>query len=124
MIKLLTFFCLAVACSAGYAKPQNKSCATLASSGFVFSRPMKISEIERIQMEGMSKMAQIRPDLPKVPFAFGNAEWVAFKSRIRPGDKIVAYSTDSRSWKHLAGESGYALIRRGCFVEKFVTLMN
>jgi hypothetical protein len=75
-------------------------------------------------MAEVSEWIKVRSDIPKVPFGFGNAEWVAFKSRVRLGDNLVGYSTDRHSWQHLAGETGYALMRSGCLIETFVKMRN
>lgn len=88
------------------------------------SKPMTIAEIERQQMALLPQNLELRSDYPRVPFGFINAEWKAFKSMIRPGDKIVAYSSDALSWQALAGETGYALIRAGCVIELFRTSWN
>lgn len=100
-----------------------EDCAKFAPTDAV-SAPLTITEIERQDMANLPADLKIRPDLPKVPFRFANAEWAAFKSMVRRGDKIVQYSTSSHSWKHLAGEAGYGLIRSGCVITTFRTMLN
>lgn len=88
------------------------------------STPLTIAEIEQEEMATLSDKLKMRSDYPKLPFGFMNAEWVAFKAMLQPGDKIVRYSTDYHSWQHLAGETGFALMRSGCVVETFKTFWN
>lgn len=75
-------------------------------------------------MKEIEEMVKIRSDIPKVPFGFSNADWIIFKKKVRPGDRIVQYTTDERSFQNLAGEAAYALIRRNCLVDTFVTVRN
>jgi hypothetical protein len=112
-----------IASTAVLANTRGKHCVKFAPTDEV-SAPLTIAEIEREEMAALSEKLKIRSDYPKVPFGFMNAEWVAFKSMFRPGDKIVRYSTDRHSWQHLAGETGYALIRSGCRIETFRTMWN
>lgn len=107
-----------VASSTAAANPVVQECAPLPST-YSFSKPMTVAEIERTQMELMPEKLKIRPDMPQVPFGFANPDWVVFKSMVRPGDKIVAFSNGSHAWNHQAGESGFALIRSGCWVQTF-----
>lgn len=122
-MKLLFSICLMIASSAAFAGKPTKYCGKFSPTDEV-SAPLTIDEIERQEMATLPDMLQLRSDYPKVPFGFINAEWVAFKSMVRPGDKIVRYSTDKHSWQNLAGESGYALMRSGCLVETFKTMRN
>jgi hypothetical protein len=62
--------------------------------------------------------------VPHVPFGFGNAEWLSFKSKIRPGDKILDFSSSAHSWQNLAGRAGYILVRGGKVIDTLVTIMN
>lgn len=105
------------------ATTSGKDCGKFASTDAV-SASLTIAEIERQEMAKLPADLKIRPDLPKVPFRFANAEWVAFKSMVRRGDKIVQYSTSRHSWEHLAGEAGYGLIRSGCVIATFRTMLN
>lgn len=122
-MKLLFSVCLMIASSAALANTPGKHCGKFAPTDEV-SAPLTIAEIERQEMATLSEKLKMRSDYPKVPFGFINAEWVTFKSMFRPGDKIVRYSTDRHSWQHLAGETGYALMRSGCLVETFKTMWN
>jgi hypothetical protein len=122
-MKLIFSACFLIASTAALANPPGKTCGKFAPTDVV-SAPLTIAEIERQEMASLSENLKIRSDYPKVPFGFMNAEWMAFKSMFRAGDKIVRYSTDKHSWQHLAGETGYALIRSGCVIETFRTMWN
>jgi hypothetical protein len=117
------FAWLMTASSAAHANAPAEQCGTLVPTDTV-SGPLTIAEIERQELATLSEILKIRPDYPKLPFGFMNAEWTAFKSMFRSGDTIVRYSTDRRSWQHHAGETGYALMRSGCLVAVFRTMWN
>jgi hypothetical protein len=122
-VKLLFAACLVGGSSSALSTPPGQHCGKLLSTDEV-SSPLTIAEIEKEEMATLLAKLKMRPDYSRVPFGFINAEWTVFKAMLRPGDKIVRYSTDSQSWQHRAGESGYALIRSGCIVETFKTLWN
>jgi hypothetical protein len=109
---LILFAWLMTTSSAALANTPARQCGKSPSTDMV-SGPLTIAEKLRI-----------RPDYPKLPFGFMNAEWTAFKSMFRPGDTIVRYTTDRRSWQHSAGETGYALMRSGCRIAAFRTMWN
>jgi hypothetical protein len=121
MRALLLVFLLSA--SLASAAPARKACGKFSSS-YSVSPSLKIEEIERREIENVTAMLKTREDLPKVPFAFMHGEWLSFKSRIRPGDQIVAFSSGPDSWQHLAGQMGYARMRSGCVIEMFVTMRN
>jgi hypothetical protein len=50
--------------------------------------------------------------------------WSALKRIIKPTDELYRFSTSPESWAHLAGRSGYALVRNRKVVAHIVTLMN
>ncbi len=102
-MKPVAFACLLIASSTALANTA-KHCGKLGPPDHV-SAPLSIDEIERQEMASLEDKLKLRSDYPKVPFGFINAEWVAFKSGFRPGDKIVMYSTDKQSWRHLAGDA-------------------
>jgi hypothetical protein len=112
-----------IASSMAAASTSDKHCGKFSPTD-VASAPLTIDEIERQEMAELSEWLKVRSDIPKVPFGFGNAEWLTFKSILQPGDKIVRYSTDRHSWQHLAGETGFALIRSACVIRTFITMRN
>ena len=122
-MKLLFAACLLTGSSSALSTPPGQHCGKFSSTDQV-SSPLTVADIEREEMATLSDKLKMRPDYPRVPFGFIHAEWTAFKSMLRPGDNIVRYSTDYHSWQHLAGETGYALLRSGCIVETFKTFWN
>lgn len=122
MRALLLVFLLS-ACALAEAAPARKACGKFSPS-YAVSPPLTIEEIEKHEMENVTAMLKMREDLPQVPFAFMHGEWLSFKSRLRRGDKVVAFSSGKKSWQDLAGESGYAMMRAGCVIETFVTMRN
>jgi hypothetical protein len=123
LMKTLLFTCIAAVCATAHSVPMVKNCEKI-PPWYVLSSPVRVSHVERQEMAKLPEMLKFRSDFPRVPFGFANAEWTAFKSMIRPGDKVVEFTSDSRAWQHSAGESGYALIRTGCLVNTFVTMRN
>lgn len=123
MKNAFVFGCLIAIVSVTAAKTPEKSCETRRSD-IALSAPLSIREIERKELKAVKEMSKIRPDIPQLPFGFANPDWVIFKKKVRPRDRIVQYSTDERSFRNLAGEAGYALIRNNCVVDTFVTMKN
>ncbi len=62
--------------------------------------------------------------VPHVPFGFGHAKWVAFKSQAQPGDTFHEFSSSADSWRNLAGRAGFVLVRGGEAIATFGTMMN
>lgn len=122
-MKVLLFLNLLLASSIVSASPLGEPCGTFPSD-YDVSPSQTIKQIERQEMAALSHWLKIRDDLPKVPFGFGNADWVAFKKTVKPGDKIVRYRSSRHSWEHLAGEAGIALLRSGCIVKTMITMEN
>lgn len=122
-MKSILCACLLVASATTLANPAAKHCGRFAPTDEV-SASMTIAEIERQEMANLPANLKIRPDYPRVPFGFLNDEWKAFKSEARPGDKVVRYSTDQHSWRHLAGEAGIALVRSGCVIRMLPMMRN
>jgi len=115
---------LLVLAPAAFAAPASTHCGSF-SSDYSVSRPLSIREIERKEMANIAAMPkELSEGLPKKPFAYGYEGWVAFKSRMRPGERIVEFTSGAHSWQHLAGEAGYARMRGNCVIERFVTIMN
>jgi hypothetical protein len=63
------------------------------------------------------------PDAAKA-FGFQNREWEELKALVLPGDEIWIFSSQTESWKHLAGRAGVALVRDGVPIRAIVTMMN
>lgn len=65
-------------------------------------------------------------DLDKVKFKLANNYHQAFNflNKIKDGDKIWSWSTDSQSWMMLMGNGGYIIIRNDEVVDSILTIMN
>lgn len=122
-MRIIPFLLFVVASDVAIAHAPQRSCSKF-SSTYIVSAPLKIVEIEKVETERIAAFSAIRDDIPKLPFGFENSKWVEFKAKIKPGDKIVSYSSDRKSWSDLAGQAGYAILRSGCIVEDFVTMQN
>lgn len=86
-MKLLFSMYLMVASSAVFADQPAKFCGKFSPTDQV-SGPVSIAEIERQEKATLPDMLKLRSDYPQVPFGFMNPEWRAFKSVIRPGEKL------------------------------------
>ena len=58
------------------------------------------------------------------PYGVASEEWGELKSQMKEGDEIRAFSSPPDSWEHLAGRTGYALVREGIAIAGIVTWMN
>jgi hypothetical protein len=101
-----------------FASPSSQKCVAVPPE-FASQPEMTISEIESQRLKAVNEMRKITPEVPQLPFGFANEEWLAFKKLVRPGDKIIEYSSDITSWQNKAGDIGYALIRSGCILKVF-----
>jgi hypothetical protein len=61
-----------------------------------------------------------RPSSPPVP----NDRWRAFLAQMQEGDELWTFCTPPETWEHMAGLGGIALVRRGKWVAKIVTLLQ
>ncbi|WP_461785631.1 hypothetical protein [Prosthecobacter sp.] len=62
--------------------------------------------------------------VPHVPFGFLNHRWQEFKAQLQPGDKILGFETSPASWRRLAGQKGYRLVRSEKVITELITVMN
>lgn len=115
--------CLILLSSYAGANDKHKGCWKFASS-YVVSAPLTIAQVERQEMEENLAWLKVTPQIPNVPFGALNPEWRVLKAMARPGDRVVRYSTDKQSWQDRAGEAGVALVRSGCNIHSFVTMVN
>ena len=46
------------------------------------------------------------------------------KAFIRPGDRLVHYSTPAEYWDQLAGQDGIIILRHCCIIESVILLEN
>jgi hypothetical protein len=90
----------------------------------IFSEPLSVQEVEQRGLDDVRKSAVDDRNIPQVPFGFMNKEWVEMKSKIKPGDRLVAFNTPKEYWDNLAGMKGYALIRGEILVDVLITVVN
>jgi hypothetical protein len=88
--------------------------------GSAVGGPLTVREIEQRSLREISQCSSC----PQVPFGYANAAWKEFKSKVRRGDRIIYFVTDTASWRHLGGREGYALIRGARVVDSILTKMN
>ena len=70
---------------------------------------------EVVEAESLAEMAKEPGRLPQVPFGFSNKSWNEFKAEMQEGDLLVAYIGNALG--------GHVLLRRGCFVGVFNTMV-
>jgi hypothetical protein len=105
------------------ADTSGNQCEKLSSSDEV-SSPLTIDEIEKQARAELSAFRQKIPEHPDAPFGRSNARWVGFKSMYQPGDEIIRYVTDKKSWARRSGHGGFVLLRSGCIINRFITLIS
>ena len=123
MLKLLFAVCLISASSMSTAAAPGTQCDTFSSTDEI-STPLTIEEIEREAMAELVEWRKLRPGHPNAVFGYANRWWVSFKSMVQPGDEIIRYSTEPSSWARRSGHKGFALIRSGCIINRFVTVQS
>jgi len=122
-MKILLSLSLMLASSMSAGEPLGTPCGTFPSD-YAVSPPKTAKQIERQERAELAHWRKFMGDAPEVPFGSGNADWVAFKKAMKPGDKIVRYRSSQHSWEHPAGEAGIALLRSGCIVKTMTTMVN
>lgn len=78
--------------------------------------------VEEAEAENLVADAHLGP-VP-VPFGWCNDEWVSLLARMQPGDELWEFRSGDKSWSHLAGREGIALVRGDKIVATVVTRMN
>lgn len=68
-------------------------------------------DIHEVEANNNCDYSSINSRVPQVPFGFLNAAWEGMKISMQPGDKIREFCSSDDSWEHLAGHSGYCLVR-------------
>lgn len=122
-MRMLSSLCLIWASSAAAGEPLGTTCVTFPSD-YHISSPQTLKQIERQEKAERSHWRKVMKGLREVPAGSQDAEWVAFKKAMKPGDRIVRYMSNQDSWEHLAGEAGIALMRSGCIVKTMTTMVN
>lgn len=76
-------------------------------------------------IRGPLTIRQVRTELAK---AGRKAEevpgWKELKAKLKRGDDIYFYGTDTQSWKELRGQQGYVAIRNNDVIGSLLTRMN
>jgi len=109
--RILLFITTLALCAGSFATDE---CKTFAEHWTV-SEPLSIDDVEREALERVRD----RPSLPQVPFAYGNDDWVRFKSQFTEEDVLVhAKMGAPPGLPH--GYSGYARMRNGCVQDFFL----
>jgi len=81
------------------------ACNAIPSNMTLIGLPQTVAEIEA---HSIQELRSAPSHIPRVPFGKSNAEWVALKSRLHPGDRIIKFRTP------ITG--GYVAIRQRCLV--------
>jgi hypothetical protein len=50
--------------------------------------------------------------------------WLEMKQQIQSGDELWQFTTPPKTWEHLYGRAGIALVRQGRIINSIVTVMN
>ena len=79
--------------------------------------------VDELEANNSYNCLEMNSRVPSVPFGFLNAAWESIKTSIQPGDKVHEFSSSDDSWQHLAGHSGYCLVR-GNKVVSVMTLIR
>lgn len=82
----------------------------------------EMTTAEDAEREHMVKLEQLGPD--PIPFGFQHARWVLFKKKIKQGDQLWKFGSTSDSWKHLTGNEGFCILRRGVLIASFTTRIS
>ncbi len=58
------------------------------------------------------------------PFGFQNRQWEDLKALMLTGDEIWEFCSPPKSWQHLAGRAGIALVRDRVPIRTIISIMN
>lgn len=122
-MKLIIAISLIFASAMSFAATSSKQCDTFLSTDEV-SSPLTIDEIEKQAIAEILAWRKDRPEIPNQPFGYAYAGWLRFKSMLQPGDEIVRYDTSKLSWQTRSGHRGFALVRSGCIINRFITTLS
>ena len=78
-----------------------------------------VSVIEAATLEEAKKAGAC----PQVPFG-SREDWIAFKTLIAAGDRVVYFRNNDERWRVQAGAEGYAIVRGGKVIGSFLLAMN
>ena len=92
----------------------------LFGSGSVSRGPLSVAAVEREGMDAVRGCGHC----PQVPFGYMHSYWEKFKRQIQPGDSLVFFRSDKKSWSGLYGREGYAIIRNGKVVKVMIGVLS
>ena len=109
---------ISIACDSSAVRDQAKEVETLYQ--------VKIDEVER---ESYKQILDARSEqggerIPDAPFGFRQKAWEDFKNKIKPGDCLMYFSTNTESWEQLRGRSGYLILRSREIVDVFIVSLS
>jgi hypothetical protein len=111
--------------------------------GANISGPLDISAVEKCSIDEMiqenilrksagftstplyppAENAEAKDDsVPEVPFGYANDKWKIFIQKLQSGDTLHAYSMDDYAKGSMMADEGYAIIRNGKIIERFITV--
>jgi hypothetical protein len=74
---------------------------------------------------GSVDYSEISSHIPQVMFGFLNETWMLMEEKYQEGDKFYQFSSkDKNSWKNLAGQSGYCLVRGNRILVTMTTMRS
>jgi hypothetical protein len=92
----------------------------LFGTGSVIRGPLDVATVEKEGLKAVRDCAHC----PQVPFGYMNRYWQDFKHELRPGDLLVFFRSDSKSWGGLYGREGYAILRKGKVVKVMIGVLS
>ena len=90
-----------------YYKPSDPNIPDIPGPVWAIEGPFTIEQIEQKALERIRES----PDVPQVPFGYGNDKWNELKSQYKDGDEFYLYSLDPHDSPSYYGTVGYVLIR-------------
>jgi hypothetical protein len=73
--------------------------------------------------EFLTKKLRIE-DFDSYDWQMPKKRWLKMKQQIRQGDELWGFATPPKTWEHLHGRGGIALVRDGKIINSVVTLMS
>jgi hypothetical protein len=92
----------------------------LFGAGSVIRGPLGVTSVEQEGRKAVNDCGHC----PQVPFGHMNRYWQDFKRQLKPGDLLVFFRSDTRSWNGLYGREGYAIIRKGKVVKVMIGVLS
>ena len=103
----LVLLCLHAAFSGDDLPVVPATCTALPSDMALLGGPLNVAQVETASLAEMQNAPQ---EIPRVPFGQSNAEWIALKKTIEPGDQLYRFRTP------ITG--GLVVMRERCIVSE------